>query len=72
MQVPLCRNAYHDVTDFEICGFHTHTKKKSRYLENEKSFFLQIKKIINCTPNAHQGLPYGKNVFVVEVIFNNK
>ena len=47
-------------------------KKKSRYLENEKSFFLQIKKIINCTSNAHQGLPYGKNVFVVEVIFNNK
>ena len=70
MQLPLCRNAYHDVTDFEICGFHK--KKKSRYLENEKSFFLQIKKIINCTSNAHQGLPYGKNVFVEEVIFNNK
>ena len=36
--------------------------QKSRYLEN-KTFFLQIKKFINCTSRA----TLWKNTFVVEV-----
>ena len=36
-------NAYNDVTDFEICGFHKSTK--IRYLQNKILFFLQIKKV---------------------------
>ena len=40
--------------------------EKSRYLENETLFFLQIKKFIN----SHQGLLYDKNSLVVEVTFN--
>ena len=39
--------------------------QKSRYLESETWFFLQIKKLIK-----HQGLLYGKkNTFVMEVTF---
>ena len=41
--------------------------QKSRYLKNEKMFFLQIKKIINCTLSATL---LQKNNFVVEVTFN--
>ena len=40
--------------------------QKSRYLENETLFFLQIKKNSIIT---HQGLLYRKNIFVVEVKF---
>ena len=42
--------AHDDVTDFEICGF-TETQK-TRYLENEAFFFLQIKELINYTSRA--------------------
>ena len=37
--------------------------QKSRYLENEKLFFLQIKKFINYTSLM------AKNIFIVEVTF---
>ena len=40
--------------------------QKSRYLENETSFFLQIKKFINYTSMATLSQ---KNSFVVEVTF---
>ena len=41
--------------------------QKSRYLENETLFFLQLKKIINYTSRA----PFmTKNSFVAEVNFN--
>ena len=39
-------------------------KKKSRYLENETLFFLQIKKLIDCTSRAT--LWQKKNTFVAE------
>ena len=39
--------------------------QKSRYLENEALFFLQIKKFINCTSRATSL----QNGFVVEVTF---
>ena len=42
VQLPLYIDIYGDVTDFEIWDF-TKTQK-SRYLENETLFFLQIKK----------------------------
>ena len=42
--------AYDDVTDFEISDF-TKTEK-SRYIENETSFFLRIKKFIDYTSRA--------------------
>ena len=41
--------------------------QKSRYLDNETLFFLQIKNPLI----AHQGLLYGRNSFVAEVTFNN-
>ena len=47
MWLPLCSNAYDDVTDFDICGFHK--TQKTGYLKNETLFFLQIKKLINYT-----------------------
>ena len=40
--------------------------QKSRYLENETLFFLQIKKFIN-----YKGYFTAKNSFVAEVTFNN-
>ena len=40
--------------------------QKSRYLEDEKNFFLQIKNSLT----IHQGLIYGKNSFVAKVTFN--
>ena len=46
----VCSNAYDDVTDFEICGFHK--KLKSRYLDNKALFFLQIQKLTNCASRA--------------------
>ena len=49
----------------QILKFVDFTKtKKCRYLENETLFFLQIKKSLI----THQGLLYGKNTFVAEVI----
>ena len=42
--------------------------QKSRYLENETLFLLQIKIFII----AHQGLLYLKNSFAAEVTFNGK
>ena len=44
-----CSSAYGDITDFwifEICEFYKKTQK-SRYLENETLFVLQIKEFIN-------------------------
>ena len=41
-------------------------KQKSRYLENERLFFLQIKKFINYTSRATF---MAKNSFVAEVSF---
>ena len=49
--------------DILKCVHFTKTQK-SRYLKN-KTFFLQIKKLIK-----HQGLFYCKNSFVAEVTFN--
>ena len=46
-QFPLCSNAYADVTNFQICGFQK--TQKSKHIENETLFFLQIKKLINYT-----------------------
>ena len=46
MYLPLFRNVYDDVTDFEIWVF-TKTQKP-RYLENER-FFFSNKKIIDYT-----------------------
>ena len=40
--------------------------QKSRYLENEALFLLQIRKLINYTSRA-----MAKNSFVVEVAFKN-
>ena len=40
--------------------------QKSRYLENETLFFLQIKKSLI----THQWVLYGKNAFVAEVTFD--
>ena len=34
----MCRNAYDDITDFEVCGFTRN--KKSKYFEIETSFFI--------------------------------
>ena len=53
----------------QILKFVDFTKiQKSRYLENETLFFLQMKKKSLIT---HQGLLYGKkNSFVTEVTFN--
>ena len=42
--------------------------QKSRYLENETLFFLQIKKFNNYTSRAI----FGKNTFVAEVTFNSR
>ena len=42
------------------------TIQKSRYLKNKILFLLQIKKK-SLIP--HEGLPYGKNSFVAEIIF---
>ena len=39
---------------------------KFRYLENKTLFLLQIKNSLI----THQGLLYGKNIFLVELIFN--
>ena len=39
---------------------------KCRYLENKTLFLLQIKNSLI----THQGLLYGKNRFLVELIFN--
>ena len=41
--------------------------QKSRYLENETLFFLQMKKFINYTSKSYF---IGKNSFVAEVTFN--
>ena len=41
--------------------------QKSRYLENETLFFLQIKKLIN---NTSRVTLWQKNTFVAEVTFN--
>ena len=47
----------------QILKFVDFTKtQKSRYLENETLFFLQIKKLI-----THEELLYGEKNFVVEV-----
>ena len=43
--------------------------QKSRYLENETLFFLQIKKFINYTTRTTL---WQKNRFVVEVTFKHK
>ena len=43
--------------------------QKSRYLQNETLFLLQIKIFINC---ASRATLWEKNNFVVEVTFNNK
>ena len=43
--LPICSNAYDDVSDFEVCRYHKNLKPK--YLENETLFFLQIKKSIH-------------------------
>ena len=50
MQLPLCSNAYDDITDCEICGFHKNTKIQTSQERN--TFFLQIKKFINYTSRA--------------------
>ena len=50
MKLPLCTNVYDGATDFEIFDF-TKTRK-SRYLEKETLFFLQIKKVINYISRA--------------------
>ena len=47
MQLPLCGNAYDDVTDFEMCGFRKDTK-----IKNETLFLFRIKKFINCASRA--------------------
>ena len=39
----VCKNAYGDVRDFEVCGFIK--TQKPKYLEN-KTFFLHMKKYI--------------------------
>ena len=44
-------NAYNDVTDFKICGFHK--AQKSRYLENKILFFIQNKKVGITKPCPH-------------------
>ena len=41
--------------------------QKSRYLKNKTLFFLEIKKIINCTSGVTL---WQKKVFVAEVTFN--
>ena len=45
--------------------------QKSRYVEKETLFFLQIKKIINCSRLLIHSLItyYGKNSFVAEETF---
>ena len=54
----------------QILKFADFTKtKKSRYLENETLFFLQIKKFINYKSRATF---WKKNTFVAEVTFNVK
>ena len=54
MQLPLSSNAYGDVTDFKICGFHKNTK--SSISREQNIIFLQIKKFI-------KGLLYDKEKF---------
>ena len=52
----------------QILKFVDFTKtQKSRYLENETLFFLQIKKFINYTLRATLWV---KNTYVAEVTFN--
>ena len=62
-ELPLRSNAYDDVTDFEICGFPK--TQKSRYFEDEKLLFVQIKKFINYISNA----ALWQKSFVAEVTF---
>ena len=52
-----------DVTDFEICEFHT--QKKSGFRKNETSLFLYIKNSLI----RHQELLYFKNSFLAEATF---
>lgn len=42
----MCGNFYFDVANFEVGGFIKKTQT-SKYLENERSFFLQMKKVIH-------------------------
>ena len=54
----------------QISTFVDFTKtQKSRYLENETLFFLQIKKFINYTSRATL---WQKNIFVAEVTFKGR
>ena len=51
----------------QILKFVDFTKtQRSRYIENQTLLFLQIKVKLLIT---HQGLLYGKNIFVAEVTF---
>ena len=51
-----------------MTSMHFTKTQKSRYLENETLFFLQIKKFINYTSRATL---LQKNSFVADVTFNN-
>ena len=59
MQFPLCSNTYDEVTSVDFT-----LTQKSRYLEDETLFSLQIKKFINYTSRAN-------NSFVAEVTFKD-
>ena len=53
----------------QILKFVDFTKtQRSRYIENQTLFFLQIKVKLLIT---QQGLLYGKNIFAAEVTFKN-
>ena len=55
MQLPLCSNAYDDVTDFEIYGFHKNTKIQI-YQERNIIFYSNKKNPLI----THPGLLYGQ------------
>ena len=45
MQLRLRNNAYDDVTDFEICGFHRNIKRE-RNISRTKHFFFKQKNVL--------------------------
>ena len=68
MQLKLCSNAYGDVADFEICGFH---KNAELSISRERNtIFLQIKKFISYKSRAMYVM--AKNSFVAELTFKYK